>query len=354
MRSQVDVVCVGDLFVEYLLSEVSPGTTRIVEAARGELGGTALNVCWYLDCLGMRALLVAPFPRHERLRLATAVPGLSVSRVLLTGGPPDTLIVLSSNTGHQAVYVRAELPTDADERLIRAGRDARQIVLAGSRHAAIRRAFVKLTRRVDVRRLIFSPSYTVYEFTKQELEELLAQVGLVILNEAEAKYVCDQLSCRAFAALAKRVADTLIVTLADQGAELYGPSGHLAVSSLSGTAGDVIGAGDAFLAGYLYETGRGSSSQVALHFASAIAAQVAQTRKVRTPVRMTVARRLLGRAAPAGKRALARRIRGPKRRRRHDLTDEPQFTLDGAGATPRSAHSRPERAGSTPAAQPEC
>ena len=300
MNSRFDVVCVGDLFVEYLLSEVPPGTTRIVDATRRELGGTALNVCWYLGRLGMRPRLVAPFSRHEHLRVAAAVPRLSISRVLWTGGPPDTLISLSSNVGHQAVYVRAELPTDVGERLVKVCRHVRQIVLAGSRHRAIRRAFVELTRRGDARGLIFSPSYAVYEFTKQELEELLAQVGLVILNEAEAEFVCAQLGCRAFDALAKRVADTLIVTLADRGAELYGPSGHLAVGSLSGAAGDVIGAGDAFLAGYLYATGRGSSSHMALYFASAIAAQVARTRKVRTPVRASVARRLLAASGPRG------------------------------------------------------
>jgi sugar/nucleoside kinase (ribokinase family) len=284
---QAAVVCLGDLFVQYLLPEVSPGATAVIGVKRREIGGGALNICWYLGRLGVRTRLVGPFSMYERRQLRISQP--LGSRVIWTSGPPDTLIVLSSKAGHQAVYLCGELPDGIRERLTEECRGARQIIFAGSRHPEIRHAFIDLVRTRDLRGLIFSPSYAVYEFTRRELQELVRGVELVILNEGEAQFVCSQLGCPTSDSLAKRVGDTLIITLAERGAELYGPSGNLTVGSLSGITGDVLGAGDAFLAGYLYETARGSPSRVALDFASAIAAQVARARKVRAAVRRKAA-----------------------------------------------------------------
>jgi sugar/nucleoside kinase (ribokinase family) len=308
------VVCVGDLFVEYLLTAVSPGATRIVDAARRALGGCAFNVCWHLASLGIRPRLVVPFSRHERARVAAAAArGVSVSRIVWTSGPPDTLVVLSSRAGHRAVYVRAELPRDTTERIVRACAGARQVVLAGSRHRAVRQAFLELTRRGDPARLVFSPSYAVYEFTGQDLRALVSRAGLVILNEAEAAFVAAALGCDGVPALAERAGHTLIVTRADRGARLYAPTGTVTVTSLSGTPGDVIGAGDAFLAGYLYDTAHGSSAAAAVGFASGIAAQVARARRVRAPVSARVARRL---ALGVASRRRARGAAVPRRRTR--------------------------------------
>lgn len=288
-----EVVCIGDLFVEYLVSEVRPGTTRVVDAARSDLGGTAFNICWYLDRLGVRSRLVAPFSRHERARLVAAAPRVSASEVLWGSESPDILIVVTGDAGHQAVYLRADLPPGVGERVEKECRSARQVVLAGSRHAPIRRMFVRLARRGGFQRLIFSPSYTVYEFTREELKALLDRVDLVVLNESEADFVCSKVGCRTLESLRSRVAGSVIVTLAERGAELHGPTGRLTARSISRVGGDVVGAGDAFLAGYLYGTTRGLSLEGSLYFASGVAAQVARSGNVRTAVKVGTTRRLV-------------------------------------------------------------
>lgn len=293
MTSGSQVVCIGDLFVEYLVPGVSPGTTHVVETTQGELGGTAFNICWYLSCLGTPSRLVAPFSRRERPQLTAVAPHVSRSHVLWTSGPSDILIVLSDDIGHKAVYLRADLPTDIGERLERECCSARRVVLAGSRHPAIRRIFVKLVRQRRVERLIFSPSYAVYEFTRRELRELVEGVDLLILNEGEAEFVRDRMGCSTLETLGRRVPGTLIVTLAGRGTNVYEAGSQFVVRSMSGVDSDVIGAGDAFLAGYLHETSRGSPSRGSLYFAAAVAAQVARAGKVRTAVRASTARRLV-------------------------------------------------------------
>ena len=82
------------------------------------------------------------------------------------------------------------------------------------------------------------------------------------------------------------------MTYADRGAVAYIGSDVLRVESISRREGDVVGAGDTFLAAYLATLWTDASAETALRFAAATGAVVAEAGgvRVRLPLRAIAAR----------------------------------------------------------------
>lgn len=289
------VVCVGDAFIEFIMSDSLPlSRTHIVDGSPRDVGGAAFNACWYLAQMRLVSKLIVPFGRRDRFELARAMPrGVPMSGIFWADGRADLLLVLDRKKGARSIYFRQPLSSEVRRVIKRRCGRPRYLLLAGSRHPMVRLAFIDLVEEFRGEVLAFGPSYTVYEFGKKELLTIIQHADVVALNEREAKYVCDRIDCTGFKELAGRVSGTLIVTLAERGARAYANGRVLHAPSVSGRRGDVIGAGDAFLAGYLRGMWEGKSIEDALCLGSATAAVVVKSRQVRAFVPGAAVRRRL-------------------------------------------------------------
>lgn len=125
------------------------------------------------------------------------------------------------------------------------------IAFGGSRHPELRSRTLELLSSQAGPLRVFSPSYTVYEYGVEELSAFLSHADIAIVNRSESAFLAEVFSEDEAEVMARlRIAG--IVTRDEAGAAIY-PAGdapfHLA--STSGVLGDVIGAGDAFMCGFI-------------------------------------------------------------------------------------------------------
>jgi sugar/nucleoside kinase (ribokinase family) len=125
----------------------------------------------------------------------------------------------------------------------------------------------------------------VYTYDLKVLEAVVAASDLTILNHRETGFVCKEFGVRDACELSRRFHDGCIVTTGeDRGAIVY-RNGHLTgVPSISRIPGNVLGAGDAFLAGLLADRRAGKIPEEAGLFAAALASIVARTGELRPVV----------------------------------------------------------------------
>ncbi len=289
MNPKSNIVCVGDIMVECILRLPSlppANATLVLDSVSQELGGAAFNICWYLSQFGLRPRLIGPVGQRNNALVAEAFSSakLDDSGLVSIEGDTDLLIAILTDRYHYSIYLRARVPDDIGlEMLSRCG-SAKCLVLAGSRHASIRRTFLALADTFSGEFLAFNPSYAIYEYDKEELAKLLKQAHVATLNEQEAERACKALDVSDCERLSKYVPGSLIVTLGEKGVRVYHQSRVLEMGSLTGSQCTAVGAGDAFFAGFLFETIRGCSVVEATRFASGLAAYVVEASQVRAQV----------------------------------------------------------------------
>ncbi len=282
-------VVAGDLMMECFIrlpSLPAADETMIVDSVSPELGGSAFNLCWYLSQLGSRPKLVGPCGSRDRPVVAETLTsaGLDASGLIPVGGSTDLLISMLSGPSHHSVYLRATLLDDVRKEFVARCNAAKYLILSGSRHAAIRGAFIELATAFADETLAVNPSYAIYEYSPGELSALLRHAHVAILNEHEARHACAVLGVQQYDALAKCVRDCLIVTLGQKGARVYSGGKILEIPSRTRKFSSAIGAGDAFFSGFLCELFHGRSLADAGEFAAVLAAYVVESSAVRVSV----------------------------------------------------------------------
>lgn len=295
---QSPVLCVGDLMVECVLRSPSlPARNRtlIVDGIPWQVGGSAFNMCWYFQRLGRAVRLVAPYGRRSEVVIKEALRTgrLDSSGLVAVEGDTDSLLTVWSGDSHRSIYIRARLPKGIDTILLAKCHGAKQLIVAGSRHRAVRKTIVNLiaSQRIDV--LGFNPSYAVYEFQPRELAHILKRARVTVLNEQECKHVCKVREVRRAEELARYVGGILIVTRGGKGARVYYRSLVAEIGSLARESVFSLGAGDAFFAGFLHMFLRQATPEDAARFASAMAALVVEFPVVRVDLsEQDVVRRL--------------------------------------------------------------
>jgi len=276
------IIAVGDVLRQLIRSQSQEGDyqrTLIADAAEGDYGGAAWNVAWNLEQLGWTTRMLAQYGPDAVGRLPP-LPGsgrtaLDASCCKRTG--TDQLLIFTK-TRMPAIYLKGTLSqAELDAMFADAGEHA-AIVFAGSRHPELRRrTFDALFSKVGPLR-VFSPSYTVYEYSADELSAFIAHSEIAIVNKHEAAFLGGVLGDATVMARA-RIAG--IITRDEAGADIYpanGDSFHL--PSTSGVAGDAIGAGDAFLSGFVDEFLRSRDIRAAGRVAIEVSAQTARSGKV--------------------------------------------------------------------------
>lgn len=286
MDNDISLVCVGEIMTECMMrlpALPTANTTVILDAVHQELGGPAFNICWHLSNLACKPLLVSPFGRYN-IPLITesfAAAQLDDSGLIGVEGDSDALITLLVNQDFHSIYLRSSLPVEiVAEMLTRCGKPKR-LILAGGRHSIVRDVFCLITETFQGDFLAFNPSYSIYEFNESQLAYLLGKADAAILNQQEAQHACNVLDVKNCNDLSKLVAGCLILTLGEKGVRVYQPRGMLEMASYAKNVANTIGAGDAFIAGFLHETFRGVSPKDAVLFGSVLSAYTVESLHVR-------------------------------------------------------------------------
>lgn len=276
------------------------GQTILFDWQDANLGGNTYNLGWYLSHLGLDPTLVAASPQdHEKL-IAAAFLDANLKRTALqpVAGPVDSLIALSDGRTHRSFHVKSKLPANLMDRLI-AAVGAGIVVFAGSHHTDMQRAFMAILQENAADMTVFAPSYTVFATDSRLAGNLAEASDLVAVNQCEAMFIQEIFGVSEPKTLADQLGGPLLVTLAGDGAELWLDGERFFIDSYSTSADDVIGAGDAFLAGILLVYAQGGPLVDACHVGAVLASFVVEARSVRVKVTLD---RLARKASDLGAR----------------------------------------------------
>jgi sugar/nucleoside kinase (ribokinase family) len=275
------IVAIGDVLLELISNqsqEAAYQRTLIADVAEARYGGAAWNIAWNLDQLGWVTRMLA---QHGPDAVG-CFPPLPVS-----GRDPlepswrkrartDQLLVFP-NMPIPAICLMSRLSKDElDSMLTNAGTYA-AIVFAGSRHPELRRRTLDALFSQPGPLRVFSPSYTVYEYGDEELAAFLECADIAIVNRREAAVLAKVFAADE-ATVMGRASVAGIVTCDEDGAVIY-PTGEAGfhLPSTSGVRGDAIGAGDAFVSGFIDEFLRSRDVTAAAHSGIEVSAQTARS-----------------------------------------------------------------------------
>jgi sugar/nucleoside kinase (ribokinase family) len=280
--------CVGDLLLERFVELPSlpiSNTTQIIDKQQQAVGGSAFNLCWHFTHLGKTAQIVAPSGKNDEIIINSSfrLSNISTSSLVWVEGETSNLLCLYVGSESYNFYFRQEFPAGISEQLYSRCWNLPQLILCGSRHEIIRDTFLHIARTFKGDLLIFNPSYSVYEYSTEVLRELISRSHVTILNEYEAAFVNDKLSIKSLNQVIHNQSLYLIVTYAEKGAKLYWGDQQILVSSIAKNKArkDVVGAGDAFLAGFVHALSQQTSPSQALYVGAALAAIVVDTNEIR-------------------------------------------------------------------------
>ncbi len=282
------IFCVGDLMFEIIrhVPELpEDGQTILFDRQDAILGGSTYNLGWYLSHLGLDPTLVAALPQDHENLIAAAFVDADLKRTALqsVAGPVDSLIALSDGRTHRSFYVKSKLPADLVDRLVAAVGPG-IVVFAGSRHSDLQRAFMTILQDSAADMTVFAPSCAIFA-TDSDLAGKLAEASdLVAVNQREAMFIQEIFGVSDKKALADQLGGPLLVTLAGDGAELWRDGERIFIDSYTASADDVVGAGDAFLAGLLFVYAHGGALVDACYVGAVVASFVVESGSVRVKV----------------------------------------------------------------------
>jgi sugar/nucleoside kinase (ribokinase family) len=272
------IACIGDLMTVFdggALPRVH--RTSIVDRTSYRLGGGAFNLAWHLTSLGRQAILLAACGDQEFPSIISLFDtyGLIKSGVEKIHGPSDALVIFKGDEGTRSFYLCGDLSTKIVESFITKAKPCDWIVFSGSRHPEVRAKLSSLLDSSRETKLVFAPSYAIYAFSSEEIRTYLSSADIIVFNGPEEEFIrCEQ----GFGHLLDDRNKISIVTLGSDGAKIREGEATYAIPSYSGTRGDVLGAGEAFLAGYLDKHFDGSSGFIAGRYGAIAASDLIQTK----------------------------------------------------------------------------
>ncbi len=293
-RDEAPLLCVGEVLWDLLPEGRWPG-------------GAPLNVAYHLAALGEPVVLVS--------RIGDDPEGRELQRRLQTMGVDTTALQqdLSRPTGVVRVELNAEgnpryhilepaawdflsLTTGLQELAMR----SRALIFGtlAQRHSVSRRTIFQLVRLnpYPVLDVNLRPPYVV----RPVVETSLTAAALVKLNESELEELAHWFHLRGSVAekacaLAERFAcQAVCVTLGARGAGLWYQNHWFTHPAFPTTVKDAVGAGDAFLAGFLTLFLKGEPVQNALRLGCALAAFVVARQGATPPLDRTALDPLTG------------------------------------------------------------
>ncbi len=283
-----DLVSLGELLLR--LSIPSPSRFETARALDVQIGGAEANVAAACARLGVRAAWISALPDNpwgERVRRELAGHGVDCAHVRMVSGARMGLYFLEYGVAPRPIHVLYDRRDSAFSRLTPGDVDWEPVRRARIAHVSgITPALGDNGRRLVERVLQEAPTvsfdlnYRAALWTPAEArayaETVLPHARYVFLGQAEAQTIFDlpgpaERALETLARLAPKATITLLQgqdgsTMLD-GGRLWRPSRRFAVQVV-----DPIGAGDAYVAGFLWATLRGVPPQEAVDTAAATAA----------------------------------------------------------------------------------
>lgn len=287
------IVCVGDVMKEVgSLSNVIPVTGEmLVLDAGANFGGAAVNVAINLGLLGSAPELWGSVGEADCNELYSDLveKGVDCTNLLSNRTGTDLIVALKSGQEKRSgIYIRQSNRNYAKPLAKEAFRAKDILVFCGSRHSEVRREvcslFLAMKNRPEKPMLCFAPSYSIFDFGRDgsEVSEFVRAADVLFFNEYEATEVCKWLGKDT----SNLVDDdqVLSVTLADQGALMFLRGQSFNIDKLSDQRGDVLGSGDAFVAGFLAALSNGNPFVECGWQGAALAAVIANRKEIRPSV----------------------------------------------------------------------
>jgi sugar/nucleoside kinase (ribokinase family) len=280
------IVAIGDTLLQLISSQLQESAyqhTLIVDSANAEYGGAAWNVAWNLDQLGWTTRMLAQHGTDAVGRFPPLpVSGRDALEPFWRKRTRTDQLLVFPNIAMPAIFLAGGLSQDELNSMFTDPGGYAATIFAGSRHHELRRRTLDTLFSQSGGLRVFSPSYTIHEYGHEELTAFLARADIVIVNRREAAFLAHVFAADEAAAMARtRIAG--IVTCDEDGATIYparGAAFHL--PSTSGVRGDVIGAGDAFLSGFVDGFLRTRNVAAAARAGIEVSAQTARSGRVCT------------------------------------------------------------------------
>lgn len=289
MLRQVSLASIGDIMLELITSQAMASNyqrTVAIEGDEATVGGAVCNLAWYFSQLGRHSAVISHYNGTDRERVHQLLDeARGTEKFLVEKRAMTDLLIVAPGVKMPAIYVMGRLQQHEITAMVERLRDDGWIIFGGSRHAALRTAFLHRVATFRHAKIAFSPSYTLYEYSVEEIEEFLALSSIAFVNEHEAGLLVRSLSYGDLDAVMRLPKLGGVVTRGPQGAELHRRnSKSLLIPSVSGRQEDVIGTGEAFVCGFLHAYIAGSSWTRAAEMGCAVAARVVVDGRVRAPV----------------------------------------------------------------------
>ncbi len=280
------IVVEGDVMVEYVCAlDHFPGLDRtlVLNPAAGQIGGNALNLCFYLRQLGHLPTLRTHVgtDRREALEELMSILDLDPTSLLPTASVTNTLVIFEEEDGAHGLYLPSLIvPDDQRANLPPIPRDA-ILIYGGSRNTVLQQELVERLRREPRCKLIFTPSYALQSMSDSTIRALLARASVSFFNRTEAAALRAMMGIIDLQVLVQGTDTIIVETLDRDGAIIHSRSGRYAIPSRTISFRQVVGAGDGFAAGFIDAWLRGATIQAAARYASDIAGQIVEARHIR-------------------------------------------------------------------------
>jgi adenosine kinase len=228
----------------------------LVPGLRREFGGCAGNIAYGLRQLGAAVTPVATLGSdgHDYLDRLNSL-GVDTSHVRVAAGQYTAqAMIMTDLDNNQITAFHPGAMAQAHEQTMTAKTAARLgIVSPDGKQAMWEHAQQFHALGVP---FVFDPGQGLPMFNGEELLQMVEWAQWAALNDYEARMLCDRTGLD-LAALSKRL-DGLVVTLADQGCEVWIDGQRQAVPGVKATQViDPTGCGDAFRAGLLFALSQG-------------------------------------------------------------------------------------------------
>lgn len=292
-----EILSIGEIMIESIFSvDTDPlinSTTIVKNEEKGiKLGGAAINVAWYLGCLGKSTSLIASISKQYVDILIKELKNSQVNLDYLveTKGETDKLYTLLSPQGHRSIYKLGDISEDFKNIIIGQIKKHKAVVLNGGRHNIVRETFEKIVENYSDKIIIFNPSYAIYEYSVQELYYFLKNCDICFLNEDEYNFAQKLLKREPIINMPRLV---FVTTKSSKGATMFSNKHQYHFKSVLKRKGIFLGAGDACLAGFLTGILDNASLETSLQCGLFLSSIVVEQNKIRAEVSPTALSKLL-------------------------------------------------------------
>jgi sugar/nucleoside kinase (ribokinase family) len=195
----------------------------------------------------------------------------------------DQLITILDQEGFRSVYKLGYLTEVFVNKLFENVLKKDVLVMSGGRQKFYRELYINIVRdRTNRQQIFFNPSYSIYTYSSQELQEILKNSDFASVNVDEFNYLKSVLGVDFLENFSPTKG--FILTKSEQGVTLFSEGKTIDRKSLIEKPGLFIGAGDAFISGFIHNFLNSNSLDDAMDYGQTIASFVVKSGDVRAKI----------------------------------------------------------------------